>query len=207
MLARGWWGKSSCRGFLWWILLFHWLRRVTFFCMWSVKKSERLAVITHRCTRTLFAGSVSYLVSSKNAFRFVPGDIGAPSFPSSLWTPSLSVLPFLPSVVHLDLEKTTSLTQWILLFFFTPCRSLPYPPTLVPSSFCALPRHYCASWQKGPWCLRTREERWSSIIDKSHLRGGQWPHFFFCRIHLQSFQMLQILCRPPCRYPDVLGKQ
>lgn len=80
-------GKSSCRGFLWWILSFHWLRRVTFFCMWSVKKSERLAVITHRCARTLFAASVSYLASSKNAFRFVPGDTGAPTLPSSLWTP------------------------------------------------------------------------------------------------------------------------
>lgn len=114
---------------------------------------------------------------------------------------------FLPSVVHFDLEKTTSLAQWILLFFFTPCRSLPYPPTLVPSSFCALPCHYCASRQKGPWCLWTREERWSSIIDKSHLRGGQWPHFFFCRIHLQSFQTLQISCRPPCRYSDDLVKQ
>lgn len=126
---------------------------------------------------------------------------------SSLWTPSLSVLPFLPSVVHFELEKTTILAQWILLFFFTPCRSLPYPPTLVPSSFYALPRHYCASRQKGLRCLWTKEEGWSSIINKYHLRGGQWPHFFFCRIHLQSFQRLQILCRPPCRYSDVLGTQ
>lgn len=134
---------------------------------------------------------------AKMLFASSPGTPAPRRFPAPFEHPSLSVLPFLPSVVHFDLEKTTSLAQWILLFFFTPCRSLPYPPTLVPSSFCALPRHYCASRQKGPRCLWTREERWSSIIDKSHLRGGQWPHFFFCRIHLQSFQMLQISCRPP----------
>lgn len=133
MLARGWWGKSSCRGFLWWILLFHWLRRVTFFCMWSVKKSERLAVITHRCTRTLFAGSVSYLVSSKNAFRFVPGDIGAPSFPSSLWTPSLSVLPFFAiSCSSWSRENYQSYTMDSFIFLYS------LPLSAIPTHSCPL---------------------------------------------------------------------
>lgn len=202
MLAGG--GKSSRRGFLWWILSFHWLGRVTFFCMWSVKKSERLAVITHRCARTLFAGSVSYLVSSKNAFRFVPGDIGAPTFPSSLWAAALSVLPFFCHQLFILISgKLPVLHNGFFYFSLLPAALCRTHPLLSPP----LPRHYCASRQKGPRCLWTREERWSSIIDKSHLGGGQWPHFFFCRIHLQSFQMLQISCTPPCRYSDDLVKQ
>lgn len=151
--------------------------------------------------------SVGCLVSSKNAFFcYVPEDIAALAFPSSLWMESLNVHSFLPSVVHFDFEKTISLTQWILLFSFTPCHSLPSHPLLSLLVLQSSIRQYCASQQKGQWCLWTREE---VIIFNRQISPRGWPPapFLFPSDPFVVLSDAPNLMQAPCRKSDALVKQ
>lgn len=159
-----------------------------FFCMWSMKKSQRAVVITHRRMRTLCVCSVGCLISSKILFfatsrRTLWHWPFPPPFEWNLWLH----FPFFLQLFIFILRKLS--VSHNRFFYFPLLPAALYNPT-----------HSCpsSSWrQKGQWCLWTREERWSTLIDKFALGGGHRPYFFFCWIHLWSHQMLQIWRRRP----------
>lgn len=122
MLARGRWGKSSrwsfCGGFCHFIDWGGWTflymqREETWKTRWHYTQMHedlwfcRLSGIKQKCFLLRPCGH-HYT--------------GISQLPLNTISEHSSIF---PSVVHFDLVKTTSLAQWILLFFFTPCHSLP----------------------------------------------------------------------------------
>lgn len=199
ILARVLWGKlSRLSFFLLWILSFYWLRKWRFFFLY-VEHEEKWKTRCHYTPthEDTAHSSVGCLVSSKNAF-FATSQrtlrhwrFPAP-FEWNLWT-------FIPFFLQLSIliSRKLSVSHNGFFYFTLLPATLYYPTHSCPSSSCSLPSGSIVPLNKRASDASGPGKRWSSLIDKFLLGGGHQPHFFFRRIHLWSFQMLQIWCRPP----------